>query len=306
MKALSSDRAFFMSKNEGENTMKRKIMKRIVSMLLAVAMTIGCVPLTSTGVFAAPASDIPAKMLNNHMLDALEYIGYKVQAQRDDGTLYKKIGGDATAYLSKVTYGQDSTAGNGLEVNSSGKPDIAYFEKYGMQCGSWATYYWFNYLPHVAGVDTSYLNPPTWPMNPGSWWERAQDWIKAGYAEEISFTVDWNTGKVVPAKEIPIGSIVLFANRETGSLWTGGHVSMYAGEYNGTQFLTHVGTSRGPEFHSINAFHLNQADKGGTKQVVSKIIAIKEIESSYGSIEIYKKDQNGKVLSGAEFTITNK
>lgn len=286
--------------------MKRKIMKRIVSMLLAVAMTIGCVPLTSTGVFAAPASDIPAKMLNNHMLDALEYIGYKVQAQRDDGTLYKKIGGDATAYLSKVTYGQDSTAGNGLEVNSSGKPDIAYFEKYGMQCGSWAAYYWFNYLPHVAGVDTSYLNPPAWPMNPGSWWERAQDWIKAGYAEEISFTVDWNTGKVVPAKEIPIGSIVLFANRDTGSLWTGGHVSMYAGEYNGTQFLTHVGTSRGPEFHSINAFHLNQADKGGIKQVVSKIIAIKEIESPYGSIEIYKKDQNGKVLSGAEFTITNK
>lgn len=295
-----------MSKNEGENTMKRKIMKRIVSLLLAVAMTIGCVPLTSTGVFAAPASDIPAKMLNNHMLDALEYIGYKVQAQRDDGTLYKKIGGEATAYLSNVTYGQDSTAGNGLEVNSKGLPDIAYFEKYGMQCGSWATYYWFNYLPHVAGVDTSYLNPPTWPMNPGSWWERAQDWIKAGYAEEISFTVDWNTGKVVPAKEIPIGSIVLFANRETGSLWTGGHVSMYAGEYNGTQFLTHVGTSRGPEFHSINAFHLNQADKGGTKQVVSKIIAIKEIESPYGSIEIYKKDQNGKVLSGAEFTITNK
>ena len=286
--------------------MKRKIMKRIVSLLLAVAMTIGCVPLTSTGVFAAPASDIPAKMLNNHMLDALEYIGYKVQAQRDDGTLYKKIGGEATAYLSNVTYGQDSTAGNGLEVNSKGLPDIAYFEKYGMQCGSWATYYWFNYLPHVAGVDTSYLNPPTWPMNPGSWWERAQDWIKAGYAEEISFTVDWNTGKVVPAKEIPIGSIVLFANRETGSLWTGGHVSMYAGEYNGTQFLTHVGTSRGPEFHSINAFHLNQADKGGTKQVVSKIIAIKEIESPYGSIEIYKKDQNGKVLSGAEFTITNK
>lgn len=286
--------------------MKRKIMKRIVSMLLAVAMTIGCVPLTSTGVFAAPASDIPAKMLNNHMLDALEYIGYKVQAQRDDGTLYKKIGGDATAYLSKVTYGQDSTAGNGLEVNSSGKPDIAYFEKYGMQCGSWAAYYWFNYLPHVAGVDTSYLNPPAWPMNPGSWWERAQDWIKAGYAEEISFNVDWNTGKVVPAKEIPIGSIVLFANRDTGSLWTGGHVSMYAGEYNGTQFLTHVGTSRGPEFHSINAFHLNQADKGGIKQVVSKIIAIKEIESPYGSIEIYKKDQNGKVLSGAEFTIKNK
>lgn len=286
--------------------MKRKIMKRLVSMLLAITMTIGCIPLSAAGVLAAPASDIPAKMLNNHMLDALEYIGYKVQAQRDDGTLYKKIGGDATAYLSKVTYGQDSTAGNGLEVNSSGKPDIAYFEKYGMQCGSWAAYYWFNYLPHVAGVDTSYLNPPTWPMNPGSWWERAQDWIKAGYAEEISFTVDWNTGKVVPAKEIPIGSIVLFANRDTGSLWTGGHVSMYAGEYNGTQFLTHVGTSRGPEFHSINAFHLNQADKGGIKQVVGKIIAIKEIESPYGSIEIYKKDQNGKVLSGAEFTIKNK
>ena len=69
--------------------MKRKIMKRLVSMLLAITMTIGCIPLSAAGVLAAPASDIPAKMLNNHMLDALEYIGYKVQAQRDDGTLYK-------------------------------------------------------------------------------------------------------------------------------------------------------------------------------------------------------------------------
>ena len=179
-------------------------------------------------------------------------------------------------YLSNVTYGQDSTAGNGLEVNSKGKPDIDYFEKYGMQCGSWATYYWFNYRPNVLGIDMSYLNPPAWPMNPGSWYERAQEWIKAGYAEEVSFTIDSTTGKIKPAKTIPIGSIILFANRETGSLWTGGHVSMYAGEYDGKQFLTHVGTSRGPEFITINDFHNDLADKGGNKQIASKIIVIKD------------------------------
>ena len=62
---------FFTLKIEGENAMKRKIMKRIVSMLLAIAMAIGCIPLSAAGVLAAPASDIPSKMLNNHMLDSV-------------------------------------------------------------------------------------------------------------------------------------------------------------------------------------------------------------------------------------------
>ena len=53
--------------------MNKKFTSRILSMLLAVLMLISMMP---TSVFAAPASDIPAEMLDNVFLDALEYTGY--------------------------------------------------------------------------------------------------------------------------------------------------------------------------------------------------------------------------------------
>ena len=49
--------------------MNKKFTSRILSMLLAVLMLISMMP---TSVFAAPASDIPAEMLDNVFLDALE------------------------------------------------------------------------------------------------------------------------------------------------------------------------------------------------------------------------------------------
>ena len=51
--------------------MNKKFTSRILSMLLAVLMLISMMP---TSVFAAPASGIPAEMLDNVFLDALEYI----------------------------------------------------------------------------------------------------------------------------------------------------------------------------------------------------------------------------------------
>ena len=97
-------------------------------MLLAVLMLISMMP---TSVFAAPASDIPAEMLDNVFLDALEYTGYKVQAQRDDGTIFKKYSGGATAYLSKISYGlnkygTETVAKSGTATGLA--PDIAGFE----------------------------------------------------------------------------------------------------------------------------------------------------------------------------------
>ena len=82
--------------------MNKKFTARILSMLMAMLMLVSMLP---TSVFAAPASDIPANMLDNVYLDALEYTGYKVQAQKDDGTIFKKYSGGATAYLSKISYG---------------------------------------------------------------------------------------------------------------------------------------------------------------------------------------------------------
>ena len=83
--------------------MNKKFTSRILSMLLAMLMLVSMLP---TSVFAAPASDIPANMLDNVYLDALEYTGYKVQKQKDDGTIFKKFSSAASAYLSVISYGE--------------------------------------------------------------------------------------------------------------------------------------------------------------------------------------------------------
>ena len=135
--------------------MNKKFTARILSMLMVMLMLVSMLP---TSVFAAPASDIPANMLDNVYLDALEYTGYKVQAQKNDGTIFKKYSGGATAYLSKISYGLNKY---GTEtVTKSGTatglaPDIAGFESSGLCCASYVSYVYYNYLPNIAGIDTS-------------------------------------------------------------------------------------------------------------------------------------------------------
>ena len=46
---------------------------------------------------AAPAADIPAKMLDNIYLDALTYTGYKTDVQKADGSIFKTYSGNAPA-----------------------------------------------------------------------------------------------------------------------------------------------------------------------------------------------------------------
>ena len=42
---------------------------------------------------AAPAADIPSKMLDNIYLDALTYTGYKTDVQKADGSIFKTYSG---------------------------------------------------------------------------------------------------------------------------------------------------------------------------------------------------------------------
>ena len=44
---------------------------------------------------AAPAADIPSKMLDNIYLDALTYTGYKTDVQKADGSIFKTYSGNA-------------------------------------------------------------------------------------------------------------------------------------------------------------------------------------------------------------------
>ena len=75
-------------------TKKKLSFKKWLSMLLTAVMLVAALPISA---FAAPASGIPANMLDNVYLDALAYTGYNVQAQKDDGTIFIKTGSSVSA-----------------------------------------------------------------------------------------------------------------------------------------------------------------------------------------------------------------
>ena len=65
--------------------------KKLVSLLLALVMVLSAFPISA---FAAPASDIPEKMLDNPIVRALAYTGYNVS----DRTLRRCIEKQCTEY----------------------------------------------------------------------------------------------------------------------------------------------------------------------------------------------------------------
>lgn len=277
-------------------TTKKKNGSRILSLLLAMLMIVSMIPVT---VFATPASDISDEMLDNIYLDALEYTGYKVQTQKNDGTIFKTYGSRATAYGSDIgyglsKYGTETVAKYGTATGLA--PDISGFKSSGLCCASYVSYVYYNYLPNIAGVDTSGVAKPSNPRSAGSYNTAANAWVNAGTARRISFTQSSNGTNFSPGEEIPIGSLVVFKHIPTGDI---AHVAVYAGKYNGNHFVTHVGNDRGPEISTIDGM-----SKGDYPEAVVQIVVPEFVEEA-GKIEVYKKDPNGKALSGAYFLVTN-
>lgn len=70
---------FSFKKGKNHHDKEKLSFKKWLSMLLTAVMLVAALPISA---FAAPASGIPANMLDNVYLDALAYTGYNVQAQR--------------------------------------------------------------------------------------------------------------------------------------------------------------------------------------------------------------------------------
>ena len=277
--------------------MQNKV-KKIISIFLSILMVASVLPLS---VFAASSSDVPDEMLDNVYLDALAYTGYDVQALKNNGQIFIKYGSMVSdSILSNISY-DSSFANEGIETVTdtstiSGKaPNLARFEKYGLCCASYCSYVYFNYLPNIAGVDTSDYIRPTNLKSSGAWSTAAQKWVESGKAREISFKQSSDGKTFTTDEEIPIGSLIVFTASGTVS-----HVGLYAGKYNGKNYITHVGNSRGPEIITLEGL-----SKNGAAELVSSVI-VPEIIEENGVIEIYKKDTNGKALSGAVFVATHK
>lgn len=275
----------------------KKTIKQILAGILSIIFLLTMIPFNT---FAAPAADIPSDMLDNVYLDALAYTGYSVSTQKDNGTIFKTYGSSTpSSILSDIGYGTDAT---GLETvtNSetvTGKaPNISQFDSSGLCCASYVTYVYYNYMTNVAGIDTSVCPAPSNTKSAQAYNDAAVAWINAGRAREIAFTQNSNGSNFASTEEIPLGSLVVFEQISTGRI---NHVAIYAGRYNGQDFVTHVGNSRGPEISTIVGM-----SKGDTPQRVIRIVIPEFIEPN-GRIEVYKEDTDGNKLSGACFVATS-
>lgn len=192
---------------------------------------------------------------DNVFLDALAYTGYNLEKHRADGLMWQYIlSADKKdkGWLSPITYGGGST---GLETKD-GLPDLKAFQRGGLVCASFASYVYFNYLPNVAGIDTSSLKIPDRTPSAQSFYEAAQQWLKDGYTYNIDFTAeDRGSGiKFNEAEEIPIGSIIVFRDYYKPGKTTADHITVYVGSKNGYHWVIQTGNKNGPEFCAVERF----------------------------------------------------
>lgn len=193
---------------------------------------------------------------DNIYLDALTYTGYNMEKHREDGLMWTYVLSAEKAgkgWLSDITYGSGST---GLETTEEGLPDIEDFEMGGLVCASFASYVYFNYLPNVAGVDTSCLTLPDHTPSANSFYEAAKQWLADGYTRNIGFDVS-ETGEGIvfePYEEIPIGSILVFHDYYQPGKTTADHITVYVGEKNGYHWVIQTGNKNGPEFCAVERF----------------------------------------------------
>lgn len=223
--------------------------KRILAIVIAFSILIISIIVPP---YVSAANNVPSNMLNNVFLNALEYTGYDVQRQISNGTIYRNYGSSGTpnSVTNNIPYSLSAIA-SGLETTNSGKPNIRHFENYGLCCGSYVSYVYYNYLPNVAKISTSNLAQPYSKCSVESWETAIRKWIDNGTGKNIGFTQNSN-GSLKTSSDIPIGSVVIFKS----SSYRYAHVAVYAGYYNGKHFITHCGGDEGPCIQAIDSLYL--------------------------------------------------
>ena len=274
---------------------------------------------------AANQGSIPDEMWDNTILRALEYTGYDVQKQKDNGQLYEyryigsRLKTNDPSTLSDIGYWESGSCPNGDETvddssTPTGKaPNISYFERQGLVCASFVTYYLCNYLPNIEGIDTSTVYNKAKEMGSDgnyyylttvSLWKRTLDALSS----QAGAGVTKYTNKTDAYANLVPGDVIVFA-KDSGSL---AHVGIYAGAYDlwsyGSNlgeyhFMIHVGNSRGPEITIVEWMNSSGTEKDSSP-IAWYHLDFNDIQSE-GYIEVNKKDPSGNALSGATFVATH-
>lgn len=194
---------------------------------------------------------------DNPFWDSLVYTGYNIEKHYSDGLMWHYVLAAhkrGKGWLSDITYAGGSL---GYETTEEGLPDISFFEKHGLVCASYVSYVYFNYLPNVAGIDTSVLTKPEKSYSANDWYIAAKDWVAQGYSEYIDFEAKLTSAGFIdfdPLEEMPVGSIIAFCDSRNKSDYCS-HVVIYAGYENDYHWVYHVGNENGPEFCSVQRMH---------------------------------------------------
>ena len=196
-------------------------------------------------------------MEDNPFWDSLVYTGYNIEKHYSDGLMWHYVLAAhkrGKGWLSDITYAGGSS---GYETTEEGLPDIGFFEDHGLVCASYVTYVYFNYLPNVAGIDTSVLTKPEKSYSANDWYIAAKDWVEQGYSETIDFEASLTSAGFIDfdtLEEMPVGSIIAFCDSRNKSDHCS-HVVIYAGYENNYHWVYHVGNENGPEFCSVERMH---------------------------------------------------
>lgn len=238
---------------------------------------------------------------DNVFLDSMVYTGYNIEKHRADGNMWVYILASqkrGLGYLSNIGY---AGGASGYET-VNGKPDIEAFERGGMVCASYVTYVYFNYLPNVAGIDTSSLPKPADPRSAHEWYLAAKQWISLGYSKSIPFTATKTPSNYIKFNsdsQISIGSLVIFRDaKKTGD--RGSHVAVYAGYKNGYNWIYHVGNENGPEFCAIERVLF-----GPDPQWPIMVITPPSNIRMSALINVTATDDSGLPVAGVEVTAKN-
>ena len=206
--------------------------------------------------------DLPDEMLESYVAKSVTYLGYKTAKQIKAGSYMQDYAtGPRTpmAYRSKIGYGGGPSGQETVKDKTTvtGRaPNVKKFEAQGMCCASFVAYYYLNYLPNIAGVDTSYIKNAIKKSGMGSQscasWEWAAKYlVKQGKAKVVDRSTRSLSG-ATPSK-LKIGDLITFSVPNQGV--SCGHVAVYAGTNNqGDHYVAHVGSDEGPVFQTLQRF----------------------------------------------------
>lgn len=284
--------------------------EEIVSSEVSSEPVVSSKPVSSAPAPSAPTQNITSgykyntntNIENNIFMDSLVYTGYKLDYHRSLGKMWTYIPAASKrgmGILSNISYDYDGGT-SGYETNANGKPDIAFFEKGDLVCASYVTYVYFNYLPNVAGIDTSSLTRPNKSYSANDWYIAAKDWINKGYSSAIPFTASKDSTGWIHYKssaDIPIGSVVFFKNYGSSADYAS-HVAIYAGYKNGYNWLFHVGNDNGPEMCAIERMWY-----GPDPQWPLMVVSTPSNIRMAAALEVTVKDEAGNAIANVETSI---